>query len=206
MASASISTRACGSISRATWTMVVAGRTDSKNSLWTSPTSFQCVDVRHVDPGADDVGRLAAEGLDRGDDDLHRPAGLLPGGRPEPAVGLQAHGPGHEDEVPRADGARVADDGLPGRSGRYALPAVPVGHGQLHVGVMLVCSAEWKGLFEPSGSDSVPGYMQERPEVARGLSPGRWRRPPRCARRDRRGGTPGAGRAGSAPAGPGRAR
>ena len=32
-------------------------------------------DVSDVDPRANDVGSLAAQGLDRGDDDLERPAG-----------------------------------------------------------------------------------------------------------------------------------
>ena len=133
-ASASISTRASGSISRATWTMVVAGRIDFEELAVDLADLAPVLDVRDVDPRADDVGGLAAQGLDGGDDDLQGPAGLRLEGRPESAVGLQAQRSGYEDEIPRTDRTRITDHGLPGRARRHVLPPIPLGDRQFHVG------------------------------------------------------------------------
>ena len=85
--------------------MVVAGRIDFEELAVDLADLAPLVDVRDVDPRADDVGGLAAQGLDGGDDDLQGTAGLSLESRPESAVRLDPDGPGHEDEVPGADGA-----------------------------------------------------------------------------------------------------
>ena len=69
-ASASISISAASSIRRATSTMVVAGRICPKTSPWASPTSCHLRDVGHVHAGPDHVRRLAAQRVDRREDDL----------------------------------------------------------------------------------------------------------------------------------------
>ncbi len=114
--------------------MVVAGRIDSEELAVDLANLAPVVDIGDVDPRADDVGDLAVQGLDGGDDDLQGPPGLGLEGRSESAVRLQPDGPGHEDEVPRPDGARVADQWLPGRAGQHVLPSMPLGDRQFHVG------------------------------------------------------------------------
>ena len=70
-------------------------------------------DIRHENPRADDIGGLAAEGLDRGDDDPERPPGLSLHRRGVAAIRFDADRPGDGDEIASADGARIADRRFP---------------------------------------------------------------------------------------------
>ena len=107
--------------------MVVAGRMSAKSSPWDGGDFFPLRHVGDEHAGADDVGDFAAEGLDGAFDGGEGAAGLGADVGGVSFVGVDADGAGDEDHVAFADGAGVAEFGLPGGAGGAGFGGTAVG-------------------------------------------------------------------------------
>jgi len=71
------------------------------------------LDIGPEDPGPDHVRGFTSQGLDRGDDELERPAGLSLDVRGKSTIRLDTDGPSDGDQIPCPDRPGIADGQFP---------------------------------------------------------------------------------------------